>query len=292
MDIQTVMVAVDGDRELCVDVAGEEDGPLILVHSGTPNSRIMAPDWVSDAVGRGARVACYDRPGYGRSTPQPGRTIADCAADVRAVAGALGAERLAVWGISGGGPHALACAALLPDIVRAVASLASPAPYGSPGLDFFAGMGELNVEDFKQMVEDREAARVKSRRDREELLELSDSQLLEAWSTLLSPPDVAWLTEERVAFLLASIKEGLAPGDEGWWEDGVADLDGWGFEFDAIAVPVQVWHGAQDRMVPFQHGEWVAAHVPGVEAHLTDTDGHLTLLDRVPEVHEWLLAHD
>src|SRR6202042_2634095 len=99
---------------------------------------------VSDAAGRGLRLISYDRPGYGGSTPQPGRTVADCAADVRAICAELGIGRLAMWGISGGGPHLLACAALLPDLVTAAASLASLAPYEAEGLDYFAGMGQDN----------------------------------------------------------------------------------------------------------------------------------------------------
>jgi pimeloyl-ACP methyl ester carboxylesterase len=93
--------------------------------------------------------------------------------------------------------------------------------------------------------------------------------------------------------MVTCLKDGLAPGDQGWWDDGVAHIAPWGFTFDAIQVPVQVWHGAHDKFVPFQHGQWLSEHIPGVDAHLTDTDGHLTLLvDRVPEVHAWLLQHE
>ena len=277
---------------MCVELAGEDGLPLVVALNGTPNSRHLSPEWVEDAARRGIRIASYDRPGYGRSTAQPGRTVADCAADVRAIATGLGAERVAVWGISGGGPHALACAALLPDLVRAAAALASPAPYGAPGLDFFTGMGELNVADFTLLLEDHEAARLRLAEERRELLELTTEELFGAWKSLLSAPDVAWMNEDRVAFLLASMKDGLAPGDEGWWDDSVAEIGEWGFGLDSVAVPVQVWHGAEDLMVPIQHGEWLAAHVPGVDAHLLDGHGHLTLLDRVPDVHDWLLAHD
>jgi pimeloyl-ACP methyl ester carboxylesterase len=118
----------------------------VLVHGGTPNSRLLYGPHVELAARQGIRLISYDRPGYGGSARQPGRTIADCTADVRAIAGVLEIDRLAVWGGSGGGPHALACAALLPDLVVAVASLASPAPYGSPGLDYCEGMGEMNAE--------------------------------------------------------------------------------------------------------------------------------------------------
>ena len=139
-------VAVEDGRVLQVLERGDPNGRPVLVHNGSPNSRLMYEPDVRLAEGQGVRMISYDRPGYGGSTPQPGRTVADCAQDVRAVAAGLGIERLAVWGISGGGPHALACAALLPDLVPAVGGLASIAPWGAVGLDYFAGMGELNVE--------------------------------------------------------------------------------------------------------------------------------------------------
>jgi pimeloyl-ACP methyl ester carboxylesterase len=134
-------------RTLAIEEAGDPNGRPVLVHLGTPNSRHLYQPNTIDAAVRGLRLISYDRPGYGGSDPQPGRSVADCAADVRAICAELGIERLAMWGISGGGPHVLACAALLPDLVTAAASLASLAPLDAEGLDWFDGMGELNVED-------------------------------------------------------------------------------------------------------------------------------------------------
>ncbi len=291
MATTTTTVRTAGGRALCVESGGDPEGRPILIHPGTPGSRILADRWLEDARSSGARLLSYDRPGYGGSTPQPGRSVADCAADVRAIAATFGIDRLAVWGVSGGGPHALACAALLPDLVCAVASLASIAPYGPPGLDFFAGMGQDNVDDIQLYLSDPEAARKKSEADRVELLQSSAEEVLRTWESLLCPQDAAVMTGEFASFLLASMQEGLAPGDEGWWEDSVAHLAPWGFELAVISVPVQLWHGRHDQFVPFQHGEWLAGQVPGVDAHLTETDGHLTLVERVPEVHRWLLGH-
>ena len=292
METETTVVRTADGRELCVESGGDLSGRPVLVHGGTPNSRHLEPHWLADAAGRGIHLISYDRPGYGRSTPQPGRTIADCAADVSAIAGAFGIERLGVWGYSGGGPHALACAACLPDLVAAVAVLASVAPYGAPGLDFFSGMGQDNVEGFQLVVNDPAAARVQGQKDREELMAARPEDLMRVWATLLSPADALQLTGDLASFFLDAIQDGLAPGDEGWWEDGTAEMSDWGFALEAIAVPVQLWHGSEDRFVPFQHGQWLAQHVPGVEAHLTDEDGHLTLLAlRVPEIHDWILRH-
>ena len=107
--------------------------------------------------------------------------------------------------------------------------------------------------------------------------------------SLLSPTDAAVLTGELAGYLAYSLQEGLAPGGQGWWDDGLAEAGPWGFELAQISVPVLLLHGRQDLFVPFAHGQWLAAHIPGVEARLLDDDGHLTLLEhRVGEVHAWL----
>ncbi len=209
-------------RTLAVEEAGDPDGHPVLVHEGTPNSRHLYPPAAIDAASRGLRLISYDRPGYGGSSPQPGRSVADCAADVRAICAELGISRLAMWGISGGGPHVLACAALLPDLVTAAASLASPAPMDAEGLDYFAGMGELNAEDIRLFLRDREAARAKLESDREEILTASAAEVVGGLRTLLSPTDAAVLKDALVDFLVYCHHEGLAPGGQGWWDDSVA----------------------------------------------------------------------
>jgi pimeloyl-ACP methyl ester carboxylesterase len=288
--VETRTINTADGRALMVELGGDPAGLPILAHNGTPNTRHLYRPWLEDATEHGIRLIGYDRPGYGGSTPQPGRTVADCADDVRAIAQALGIRRLAVWGASGGGPHALACAALLPDLVAAVSAVCSIAPYGVPDLDYYAGMGKDNVDDMKLYLSDPAAARVKSRQDRLDMLGTTPDQLSEGWKTLLSPTDAAAVSDELAAFLVLGFQDGLATSDEGWWEDGVAHLSPWGFDLEAINIPVGVWHGRQDRFVPFQHGEWLAAHVPGAEPHLSDSDGHLTLYRRIPEVHRWLTS--
>ncbi len=283
-------VAVGDGRMLQVLERGHPDGKPVLVHHGTPMSRLIYEPDAGVAERQGIRLMCYDRPGYGGSDPQPGRTVADCAQDVRAIAAGLGIERLATWGISGGGPHALACAALLPDLVPAVGVLASVAPWGADGLDYLAGMGELNADDTRLFFEDRAAARAKWEQDRLEILELSAEQFHELLKTMLSPADAAVLTGEFAQYMLDCMRSGLAAGAEGWWEDEVAMKEPWGFELETIRTPVVLYHGRQDRFVPFGHGEWLAGQIPGVQAELTDDDGHLTLTERyLEQIHAWLL---
>jgi pimeloyl-ACP methyl ester carboxylesterase len=278
-------------RTLAVQEGGDPGGKPVLAHNGTPNSRQLYAPHVTDAAARGIRLISYDRPGYGESSPQPGRTIASAADDVRAVCSALGISRLAAWGVSGGGPHVLACAALLPDLVVAAASLASLAPYPAAGLDWFAGMGQENVDDFKLAIADPAASRAKAEQDRAAMLVASAEDLHAQFATLLSPTDAAVLTGAVAEYLALCVRDGLAPGVEGWVEDGLAMAGPWGFSVADITVPVLVMHGREDQFVPFGHGQWLAAHIPGAQARLLDHDGHLTLTEsRIGEVHSWLLS--
>ena len=285
-DLQTP----DG-RTLRVQERGDPGGTPVLELAGTPNSRILYDADVALAERQGIRLIGYDRPGYGGSTRNPGRSVADCAVDVRAIAQALGIERLLVWGISGGGPHALACAALLEDLVPAVAVLGSPAPWGAAGLDYFAGMGELNVEDTRLYLADRAAAREKCEADRLEMLGADAEGLMVALQSLLHPVDAEALSGPLVEFFVGAIRDGLGETSDGWWDDGVAHMEPWGFELEAIRTPVLLVHGRHDRFVPFAHGEWLAAHVGGAEPMLLEDDGHLTLtLRHLEQIHDWLLA--
>ena len=285
---QRTVTTPDG-RALAIEEAGDPAGRPVLVHNGTPNSRHIFAPVAADAAARGLRLIAYDRPGYGGSTPQPGRAVADCAADVRAICAGLGISRLAMWGISGGGPHLLACAALLPGLVTAAASLASLAPSDADGLDWFDGMGQDNVEDFKLQQTDKQAARAKLEEEREQNLAATGEDLAGMLKTLLTPADAAVLTGEFAEYLAWTGHEGLAPGAQGWWDDGEAFGRSWGFELSAIEIPVLLVHGRQDQFVPFGHGRWLAERIPGVDARLLDDDGHLTLLtERIGEVHAWL----
>ncbi len=288
---QRTIRTTDG-RTLAIEEAGDPAGRPVLVHSGTPNSRHLYGPAAADAAAHGLRLIGYDRPGYGGSTPQPGRTVGDCAVDVRAICAELGLDRLAMWGISGGGPHVLACASLLPDLVVAAASLASLAPAGAEGLDWFGGMGQENVDDFKLLASDPEAARAKLESDREATLAATAADLAGLLATLLTPTDAAVLTGEFAEFLAFTGREGLAPGSQGWWDDGIAHASPWGFELSDIRIPTLLLHGRQDQFVPFGHGQWLAARIPGVDARLLDDDGHLTLITkRMSEVHAWLADH-
>ena len=212
--VETRTIAVGGGRELCVETAGEPDGKPILVHSGEPMSRRLYGGWIADAEKKGIRLIGYDRPGYGGSTVHPGHTVASGAQDVQAIAEALGHDRLGIWGISGGGPYALGCAALLPEVAVAVAAVASLAPYGIESFDYFAGMGESNVEGFKLFFSDPEASRRDLREGRDEILAATPEQFAEELDSLLSPVDAEVLTGDLALWLTETHKVALSAGDQ------------------------------------------------------------------------------
>src|SRR3979411_1216844 len=185
--------------------------------------------------------------------------------------------------VGGGGPRGVAWAARLSDRVVAAATLASMAPFDAKDLDWFAGTGQDNIDDDLLTLSDPVAARAKLERDRIKLLNATAADLTSVYPTLFSAIDAAALTDELVQYNLGRCKDGLAPGAEGWLDDSVAALKPWGFSPETISVPLMLWHGHHDHMVPFQHGQWLATHLPTAEPHLSDEDGHLTLTQhRVP----------
>jgi pimeloyl-ACP methyl ester carboxylesterase len=284
------VTAADG-RTLAVREAGDPDGVPVFTLHGTPGSNLIYPPYARDAEERGIRLIAYDRPGYGASTRHEGRTIADSARDLETIADALGLERVCVWGISGGGAPALAAAALLPDRVAAAAALAAVAPYGADGLDYFEGMGELNVVGARLLLAgDHDAYLAMLEEGRVMMLNGSPEDALEFMSSLISDVDREALTLENVEFTMKMTRAGVETGVGGWFDDEIATtVAPWGFDLSSIRVPVLYWHGEQDRFVPFGHGVWLADRIPGVEARLTPDDGHITLSEyRITDVHAWL----
>jgi pimeloyl-ACP methyl ester carboxylesterase len=275
-------------RAVEVHELGDPAGLAVIAHHGTPASGTLYDRWETPGI----RLIGYDRAGYGGSSRAPGRDIAAIADDIEAIADELGLERFATWGISGGGPHALACAALCGERLTAAASLAGVAPWGADGLDWLAGMGDGNVEEFGLVLAGEDALRPAIERDRLQMTESSPAGLREVFETLLGDADRAVLDGPLIDYLHANAIHALAETGDGWIDDNLAFVKPWGFELAAITRPVLIVQGGDDRFVPRSHGEWLAARVPGAEAWIDDENGHLTLAEnRVPEVHDWLLAN-
>jgi pimeloyl-ACP methyl ester carboxylesterase len=283
------LAARDGRNLRVLDV-GPEDGPAVVAHHGTPGGRSLYRLERESAEQRGLRLIAYDRPGYGGSEAARGRRVVDAADDVAAILDALGVARFATYGGSGGGPHALACAARMPERCAAVATIAGAGPSDAADLDWMAGMGEGNVAEFAAAREGREALAEHCRADAEGLLAATPDELADAMRPHLSDVDARALTGEFAAHVLATIREALAPGVEGWVDDDYAFLAPWGFDFEQIGVPVFVWQGEEDLMVPPAHGAWLKRHLPTAEGGVMPGEGHLTLaLNRIGDVHAWLL---
>ena len=283
-------VTLRDGRTLHVFDEGDPNGMPIVVHNGTPSAGQLYAPHVEDAKRRGIRLIGYDRAGYGGSTPNPGRHVGDVTDDIAAALDALEIDRFATWGISGGGPHALACGALLADRCVAVASLASPAPWGADGLDWLSGQGEGNLAEWEAALAGPDVLESLLRAEAAEMLATTPEQLRAVLLSVLSQVDQEALTGEFAAYLHATTERGLAERVDGWRDDDLAFMQPWGFEPADVAVPVLLLQGVHDLMVPPDHGRWLARRIAGVDARLGDSDGHLTLVsERVPEVHAWLL---
>ena len=208
----------------------------------------------------------------------------DVAADIEAVLDGMEVSRCLVAGWSGGGPHALACGARLP-AAAAVLVIAGVAPYGADGLDWMAGMGEDNVVEFSAALAGEHELGPYLSGEREKLKDATADDIVASMDTLLPTVDRAVLTGEFGEDMITSFREALGAGVNGWQEDDLAFSQPWGFDLAEISVPVMIWQGSEDLMVPFAHGQWLAAHVPGARAHLEDGEGHLSIgigaLDRM-----------
>lgn len=289
--VRELTIATPDGRSLVVYDAGDSGGRPIVFHHGTPSSGLPFDQHVGLAQEQGVRLVSYDRAGYGESTRRPGRRVADVVQDVEAIAGALGLDRFATWGLSGGGPHALATAAGLPERVVAVAAVASIAPPDRLDLELTEGMGEGNIVEFGLAQQGEEALRPALERDFAGIDAVDVAGYIEAMRPFLSDVDAEALNGELGVYLLDGFRRGLARSVDGWVDDDIAFTQPWGFELEAIRVPTLVVQGRHDLMVPWAHGEWLARNLPSAEGWLRDEEGHLTLFVSVVfELHEWLLA--
>jgi pimeloyl-ACP methyl ester carboxylesterase len=279
----STMTTSDG-RRLEYRVTGQLDGPAVVFHTGTPGATVDFSAVTAAATALGLRLVGYSRPGYGRSTERPGRSVGDVAEDVTALLDELGVDEFRAFGWSGGGPHALACAALLPDRCRATALLASVAPYAARGLDWMDGMDQSNVDEFTATLAGVDALDAFLQPFVESLRKITGPALAEEFGGLLSSVDKAAVTGTFAEELALSIRGAVENGIAGWRDDDLAFARDWGFGLSGVSVPVAVWQGRQDRMVPYAHGEWLAAEIPTAEAHLFEDEGHVSLIAQVDRI--------
>jgi pimeloyl-ACP methyl ester carboxylesterase len=275
----SVLTLADG-RSLEYAAMGPQDAMPVVFHHGTPGCTVMPLHIQRPLLEAGLRVVTYSRPGYGLSTRQPGRCMADAAEDVRQLLDHLGDERCISAGWSGGGPSALAVAALQPDRVAATLVMSSVAPFDVPGLNWTEGMGEQNVEELLIALEGEDAIRPIIENEAAQYDDPDLQTVLLQMSTLLPGVDRGALDEEYGQFMVANMVGSVATGPDGWIDDALAVVRPWGFAVEQIGGPVFLWHGDSDLMVPFGHGIWLANNIPVVNAHLLLREGHLSISAR------------
>lgn len=271
-------IALADGRTLHAYDGGTDAGAEQLVvawHHGTPNIGLPPEPLVPASTRLGIRWIGYDRPGYGGSSPRPDRDIASAAADTAAVADALGIGPFAVMGHSGGGPHALACAALLGERVRGAVIGASLAPFGADGLDWFAGMSDAGAASLRAASQGRVA---KERHESE-----------------AAPADPGFVAADHAAlegpwgWFMKVVGAALAAGPGPLIDDDLAYVAPWGFDPAQVTVPTLVLHGGLDRVAPPTHGTWLAGRIRGAELWIRPDDGHISALQSAPRALEWLV---
>ena len=286
MEHEGTAKARDG-RTLAFVQRGAADGVPVIVCHGTPGSRrARHPDPQMYERHR-VKMVAYDRPGYGGSDPNIGRSVADAASDIEAIADELGFDRFAVVGGSGGAPHALACGALLEDRVLRVGALVTPAPSDTDDFDFYEGLADINVREFGAAVQGREAVEAFIQPFVDQLESDPDAVIDEIVSEL---PEVDREIASREAFrsvMRESFVEAARQGVRGWADDDLAFAKWWGFEPEDVHAEVRLWQGELDVLAPRAHGEYVASRLPNARFELLEAGGHF-LDEQWAVVLDWL----
>lgn len=283
----TVLVPTDDGRALEVLDTGPTDALALVYHHGTPQGAVPFPTLEHAAAAQGLRVVSYSRPGYGASTPRPGGAttaqVADDAADTATVLDHLGIGKFLTIGWSGGGPRALACAALLPGRCLAAACCVGIAPADVYDGDIRDGMAQENIDEYTAVFAGTEA--LEAFLDvRKGFFGVTPDQVAAGLGALAPPVDRAALTGELADYLAASVNAAGRQGIVGWRDDDLTHTRSWGFDVHTMTTPVSIWQGSLDTMVPFAHSRWLAANVAGAQAHLIEGEGHISLMSRVSDI--------
>lgn len=282
------LVTLPDGRSLSWAEYGDRSGRPVLFFHGGPGSRLpLLPRQGETAAALGVRLLCVERPGFGESTRHPSRTLIGWADDVASFSDTLGLARFAVIGYSAGAPHALACAARLGDrLLRAVA-VGCGAPWDRP-------------ESTRNMDWQRRTLRFLATRA-PWLLRLTyrglpdpgrhPEKLVRKMLAGLSKPDRELLEREELFRLgVEHTIAGVIHGFDGMADEVLLLARPWGFDLESIAAPVTLWCGTEDTAAPLCQAEFLAARIPGARLHRLESEGHLCILERWPEILESALS--
>ncbi|MFF3397352.1 alpha/beta fold hydrolase [Streptomyces sp. NPDC002659] len=277
-------------RTLAVEHQGNPQGrPVFLLH-GTPGSRLGQAPRSGLLYRMGVRLITFDRPGYGGSDRLPGRRVANAADDVETIADELGLDEFAVVGRSGGAPHALACAALLPKRATRTAALVGLAPRDAQGLDWFEGMTESNVREYINAAAGL-GQLAAALRFRATAIRADPAGWVADMLRVLPESDRGIVADVAIqSMLVRNFKEALRSSADGWVDDIMAFSTDWEFRPEDIRARVLLWHGEDDVFAPVQHTRWLAERIPGAQLAVKRGAAHFGALQVLTRVLSWATA--
>jgi pimeloyl-ACP methyl ester carboxylesterase len=284
----TYQLKTPDGRQLATRSYGDPDGkPVFLLH-GTPGSRLGPRPRGAVLHRLGIQLITFDRPGYGKSDRHKGRQVADAATDVLTIADAFGLDKFAVVGRSGGGPHALACAALMSDRLTRAAVLVGLAPQGAVGLDWYDGMTQFNVSEYMAAANGYQSLAARTEATAE-AVRVNPASLLASLHPEMPDSDRRVVADPGIrAQLLETYTEALRTSADGWIDDVLAFKMPWGFDPASISVPVLLWHGAVDNFSPVSHAMWLAQRIASATVVVQAGAAHFSALDVLPDILRWL----
>ncbi len=269
-------IVLDDGRRMSYAEYGDADGAPVLYFHGSPGSRLEGALAHEAALAQGLRIIAPERPGYGNSDFQRGRRFDHWPKDVAALTRALGIDRFAVMGLSGGGPHVVACAIAMPERIVAAAIVSGAGPVDAyvarsksrvgrmlrrAGMPFVRVIVGVGVRVLPWALRRTTAERMSTSADRRVLSRL----------------------EQRAGFR-TDLLEGLRPGARGAVQEFGLHLRPWPFDLRDIGIAIDLWHGEVDVIVPIDIGRYVADHIPECRARFVVGEGHLLIVDHIDEI--------
>jgi pimeloyl-ACP methyl ester carboxylesterase len=248
----------------------------VLFHHGTPGNSTSWNDWVEEFSGGPIRAIAASRPGYSQSDRHRGRRVVDVLDDLSQVLDQGEIKRFVSVGWSGGGPHALAMS--FDERCVGVITLAGVGQYSQPDLDFLDGMGPENIDEFGIALQGEDLLRTWMNANALEMQHVTGEGLRETFGGLVGKADKEILSGDFAEDMAAGMRRALSRGFDGWIDDDLAFVQEWGFDLSAIDIPVQIWQGDDDLMVPYSHSRWLASKIPTSELIFIPENGHISLV--------------